>query len=119
MILGGEEIRNLYYPLGFANHEIVALFGNRTLGFLKNKDFEKEERWSRNPYIFDNNYYQELLDNNSPYLKTPSDLAIVNDKDFVKWVEVFANDQNLFFEHYAASYRKMSELGYNNLQYEL
>jgi catalase (peroxidase I) len=119
LILDAEDIRNYYYPLGFANHEIVALFGNRTLGFLKNKDFAKEDRWSRNPYIFDNNYFQELLDNKSPFLKTDSDLALVNDKDFVKWVEVYANDQNLFFEYFASSYRKMSEIGYNNLQYEL
>jgi catalase (peroxidase I) len=114
-----QEIRDYYYPLGFSNNEIVALFGNRTLGFLKNKDFDKEQRWSRNPYVFDNNYYQELLDNTSPYLKMSSDLALINDHHFIKWVEVFANDQELFFEHFSGAYRKMSEIGYRNLQYEL
>ena len=118
-IIDSEQIRNYYYPLGFQNHEIVALFGHRTLGFLKNKNFEKEHRWSRNPYIFDNNYYEELLDTNSPYLKTTSDLALIQDSEFLKWVEAYANDQNIFFENYSSSYKKISELGYNSIQYEL
>ena len=118
-ILDAEEIKNYYYNLGLQNHEIVALFGSRTLGFLKNKNFDKEMRWSRNPYVFDNNYYQELLDNKSPYIKTPSDIALISDNDFSKWVETYAGDQNLFFDNYSSSYRKMSEIGYTNLQYEI
>lgn len=117
--LDAQQIRDYYYPLGFQNHEIVALFGNRTLGFLKNKDWDQEQRWSRNPYVFDNNYYQELLDNTSPYVRTPSDLALINDNDFYKWVEAYARDQELFFEHFSDSYRRLSEIGYTNLQYEL
>lgn len=118
--IDSEEIRKYYYPLGFQNHEIVALYGHRTLGFLKNKNFDKEARWSRNPYIFDNNYYQELIDPTSQYLKTNSDLALKQDSEFFKWVQTYAEDQNLFFENYAASYKKLSEIGYNNkLQYEI
>jgi len=117
--MNAEQIRKYFSPLGFSNHEIVALFGSRTLGFLKNKHFDKEVRWSRNPYVFDNNYYQELLSNNSPYIKTPSDKALIEDNDFNKWVQAYADNQELFFDNFASSYKKVSEIGYNNLQYEL
>jgi hypothetical protein len=73
-----REIRDKYNNLGLKDdHLIVALFGYRTLGFLSNKDQHREDRWTRNPWVFDNNYYQELLDADSPYVKTPSDLALL------------------------------------------
>jgi hypothetical protein len=76
--MNGREIRDKYNNLGINDDNlIVALFGYRTLGFLSNKEQEKEERWTRNPWVFDNNYYQELLNPMSDYLKTPSDKALI------------------------------------------
>jgi catalase (peroxidase I) len=91
------------------------LFGHRTLGFLSNKDDDKEKRWTRNPWVFDNNYYNELLDNRSPYLKTPSDKALLEDDTYFKWVQAYANDQQLFFDNFAEAYIKVSELGTDKL----
>lgn len=73
-----DDIRTRYNAIGLDDKLIAALFGNRTLGFLSNKDEDKEVRWTRNPWVFDNNYFQEILDKHSPYLKTPSDLALIN-----------------------------------------
>ncbi len=73
-----KEIKDRFKNLDLSSDLIVALFGFRTLGFLSNKDTHKEERWSRNPWVFDNNYYVELLDSKSPYLKTYSDKALIN-----------------------------------------
>jgi hypothetical protein len=74
-----REIRDKYSNLGITDDSlIVAIFGYRTLGFLSNKDQNKEERWTRNPWVFDNNYYQELLDPLSDYIKTPSDKALLD-----------------------------------------
>ena len=110
-----EEIRSKYSPIGFTDEEIVALFGYRTLGFLSNKDNDKEHRWSRNPWVFDNNYYEELLDVNSPYIKTGSDQALLNDPQFRLYIEKFATNQNYFFDSFVQAYQKMSELGNQNL----
>jgi cytochrome c peroxidase len=109
------EIRSKYQALGFDDNLIVALFGYRTLGFLCNKDSNKEERWTRNPWVFDNNYFEEILDRNSPYVKTPSDLALIKDDQFRQWVESYAKNEKLFFDHFALAYQKMSELGTKNL----
>ena len=66
--------------MGLSPKEVVALFGHRTLGFLSNKDKgENEERWSLNPYVFDNNYFIELTTKDSPYLRTPSDLVLLQE----------------------------------------
>lgn len=100
------------------DEEIVALFGHRTLGFLSNKGEHEEERWSRNPYIFDNNYFVELLDANSPYIKTESDKALINDESFRKYVELFSQDQQAFFERFARTFEKISEINQKDLMVE-
>jgi L-ascorbate peroxidase len=110
-----REIRDVYGNLGLSEDLIIAFFGFRTLGFLSNKETQKEDRWTRNPWVFDNNYFVELLDVKSPYLKTASDKAIVEDNEFRKWIESFANDQNLFFDKFSEAYVKISELGASNL----
>jgi len=64
--------------LSLSDEEIVALFGYRTLGFVSNKAEHAEKRWTRNPYVFDNNYYVELLNKDSGYYKADSDRALLN-----------------------------------------
>lgn len=110
-----EEIRGKYSKIGLSDELIVALFGFRTLGFVANSESHKEERWTRNPWQFDNNYYEELLDKKSPYAKTPSDVALLEDDAFRHWVEVFAKNQNDFFNRFTAAYTLISELGSDNL----
>jgi catalase (peroxidase I) len=111
-----REIRDKYNNIKLTeDHLIVALFGYRTLGFVSNKESHKEERWTRNPWVFDNNYYQELLDSNSPYVKTPSDKALLQDDGFRKWVEKYSKDEKLFFDNFSEAYVRISELGCTNL----
>lgn len=110
----GEEIRAKYSSF-LSDEEIVAMFGHRTLGFVSNKDANKDERWSRNPWVFDNNYFEELLDRQSPYVKTDSDMALLKDDKFRGYVEAFARNQNTFFDSFASAYIKMSELGNDSL----
>jgi catalase (peroxidase I) len=110
-----NQIKDKYYSLGFSDEEMVSLFGGRTLGFRDLTGKHKEQRWSRNPYVFDNNYFQELLDNNSPYIKTESDKAILQDLGLKKYIETFSKDENAFFEVYARSHEKLTEVGCKNL----
>jgi len=83
---------------------------------LDNKAKNKEARWSRNPYIFDNNYFEELLDKNSPYVKTPSDLALLGESNFKDLIEIFAQDNEKFFEVYAKAHEKLTESGCEGIQ---
>jgi L-ascorbate peroxidase len=98
--------------MGLEPEEYVAMMGSYTLGFARDDNKNKMGRWTMNPYVFDNSYFQEvLLGSDSIYLKTEADLRILGDPDLKEWVEAYAQDQNLFFENYARAHVKLSERG--------
>ena len=98
--------------MGLEPEEYVALMGSYTLGFASDDNKGKKGRWTMNPYVFDNTYFQEVLSgSNSKYLKTEADLKLLNNADLKTWVEQYAEDQNLFFENYAKAHVKISERG--------
>ena len=41
----------------------------------------------------------------------PTDMVLVQDKDFKKYVEAYAKDNDLFFKDFAAVVTKLFELG--------
>lgn len=41
----------------------------------------------------------------------PSDLWLLEDKEFKKYVEMYAKDETLFFNDFAAAFSKLLELG--------
>merc|ERR1712118_153448 len=86
--------------------------GSYTLGFASDDNKGKKGRWTMNPYVFDNTYFQEvLLGSDSRYLKTEADLKLIQNPELKVWVEKYAEDQNLFFENYAKAHVKVSERG--------
>ena len=86
--------------------------GSHTLGFASDDNLTKKGRWTMNPFVFDNTYYKEvLMAHDSNYLKTEADLSLLQDSETRTWVEEYANDEALFFEHYAKAHVKISEMG--------
>jgi cytochrome c peroxidase len=43
----------------------------------------------------------------------PSDTALIQDPEMLKWVEAYAADQDLFFKDFARVFIKMGTLGIN------
>ena len=41
----------------------------------------------------------------------PTDLALISDPSFKKWVEVYAGDRDKFYEDFANVFAKLIELG--------
>ena len=41
----------------------------------------------------------------------PSDMALLNDNEFRKYVEMYSKDEDLFFKDFAAAFAKLLELG--------
>ena len=112
---GLKDFESMEKEMNLTSREIVALLGYRTLGFLNNGLENKEQRWSINPYVFDNNYFNELLTKNSPYLKTPSDNVLLKEEKYLKNVEEFANNETIFFQEFKQVYEKISCYGHQNL----
>ena len=98
--------------MGLLPEEYVAIMGSYTLGFASDENKGKTGRWTMNPYVFDNSYFQEVLvGHSSKYLKTEGDLKLLHNPELKEWVEKYAEDQDLFFENYASAHVKISERG--------
>merc|ERR1740133_497848 len=58
--------------------------GSYTIGFASDDNKGKKGRWTMNPYVFDNTYFQEVLvGSDSRYLKTtpkPMSKSVREDK---------------------------------------
>ncbi len=110
-----------YHDMGFNDREIVALSGCHTIGFAHKERSGFEGRFVMNPYVFDNSYYKEALksDADSKYLRTNMENGMRDDPQLSQIMEEYAQDQDVFFEDYAAVHTKMSELGCDNLFSEI
>ena len=110
---GLSPMKARFMRMGLNDQELVALSGAHALGFMHSPDTGKVVgRWTMNPYVFDNDYFKNvLLGDKSKYMLLPSDSALLDDAECKKWVEAFAQDQDLFFEEYANAHIKMSECG--------
>mmetsp|Transcript_11719 Transcript_11719/g.13264 ORF Transcript_11719/g.13264 Transcript_11719/m.13264 type:complete len:135 (+) Transcript_11719:334-738(+) len=93
-----------------SDDEIVALMGRRTIGFLPPED-EYHGKWVQNPYVFDNTYFQELLNEESRYIKLDDDRSLLEDPILKRHVEEFAENEQLFFKTFASAFAKVSEFG--------
>ncbi|GJV64191.1 L-ascorbate peroxidase, cytosolic [Tanacetum coccineum] len=115
--MGPDQLRNTFInTMGLNDQDIVALSGGHTLGSGHKDKSGVEGSWTRNPLVFDNSYYKELLAGETAgLLKLPSDKALLADPIFRPLVEKFAADQNAFFQAYSESFMKLSELGWADI----
>lgn len=97
---------------GFTKQDFVAIMGSHTIGFARMENTGFKGRWTQNPHVFDNSYYKEvLLGERSKFLQTPAETILNEEAELRRYVEMYAQDQNLFFSHYAEAHVKMSEWG--------
>lgn len=74
--------------------DYVALIGGtQTIGFRGEGKKGPGSRWSLNPYVFDNTYFQQvLLGANSRYWSAPADNSLMENEEHKMWVEAYAQD---------------------------
>jgi len=58
----------------------------------------------------------QFEDPSGKLMMLPSDIVLVQDSDFRKYVQMYAKDSKLFFNDFAAAFQKLEELGTSNLK---
>ncbi|XP_022763060.1 L-ascorbate peroxidase 3-like [Durio zibethinus] len=110
---GAPHLRDIFYRMGLSDKDIVALSGGHTLGRAHPERSGFDGPWTNEPLKFDNSYFLELLKGESEgLLKLPTDMALLDDPEFRRYVELYAKDEDAFFIDYAESHKKLSELGF-------
>ncbi|KAG0197940.1 heme peroxidase [Mortierella sp. GBA30] len=123
-----QHSRDIFYKMGFNDQEIVALIGAHALGRCHKDRSGFDGPWTASPTVFTNAFFTELLDRkwverkwNGPkqfqdkesesLMMLPADMAMIKDKEFKKWCEIYAKDEKRFFEDFAKACAKLFELG--------
>ncbi|KAI5294477.1 hypothetical protein KEM52_003933 [Ascosphaera acerosa] len=137
--LGSEHLRFIFYRMGFSDQEIVALSGAHALGRTHINRSGFNGPWVNNPTRFSNQYFKLLLSldwrpttlengfrqfiyvdpdlteeekkEEEPLMMLPTDMALLSDPDFAKWVHIYAEDKDRFFADFAKVFGKLLELG--------
>ncbi|KAG9523949.1 cytochrome c peroxidase-like protein, partial [Aureobasidium melanogenum] len=129
---GADHIRFIFYRMGFTDQEIVALSGAHNLGRMHMDRSGFHGPWVPNGTRFNNTYFrimteyewkEKTLENgvkqfvyidedlDEELAMLPTDLALVKDESFAPWVKKYAEDKDLFFDHFAKAFGKLLELG--------
>ncbi|KAI8911043.1 heme peroxidase [Gorgonomyces haynaldii] len=125
---GQDHLRNIFYRMGFNDQEIVALSGAHALGRCHPDRSGFTGPWTFSPITFSNDYFKLLLSETwrqkkwdgpkqfedkktTQLMMLPTDLALIQDKSFRKYVELYAKDSDLFFKDFSKAFNKLEELG--------
>ncbi|KAG0322308.1 heme peroxidase [Dissophora globulifera] len=123
-----KHYHDVFKRMGFNDQEIVALMGAHSLGRCHKDRSKFDGPWTDSPTVVTNAFYTELLNRHwverkwdgpkqyedkesKSLMMLPSDMAMLQDKEFKKWIEIYAKDEQKFTEDFAKAIAKLFELG--------
>ncbi|CAO3670871.1 unnamed protein product [Rhizopus stolonifer] len=124
-----DHIRTIFYRMGLNDQEIVALTGGHALGRCHPERSGFEGPWQEAPTMFSNEYYKAISTrtwikktlanggwqwvdkNNTDVMMLPAEISMYKDKEFKKYFDLYAEDEEKFFNDFSAAFVKLTELG--------
>ena len=132
---------DVFYRMGFNDREIVVLSGAHSLGYCHTDRSGFWGPWTYSPTTLSNEYFKLLLKGEGTFwtpktqhkgrkwtgppqwvdpagdiMMLPSDMALIQDKDFKKWTKVYAESEAAFQKDFVKAYQKLNELGCKGLK---
>lgn len=123
------HLRYIFNRMGFDDKEIVALSGAHGLGACHTDRSGYWGPWTRAPTTISSEYFRELLENTwtiktthkgKPWtgpmqyedptgdlMMLPSDVVLVQDREFRRWVEHYSKDQDAFLKDFSVVVGKL------------
>lgn len=125
---GEKHIREVFNRMGFEDREIVALMGAHTVGRCHTDRSGYDGPWTHTPTRFTNQFFKLLLKekwnpkewtgpkqfsdgSGNGLMMLPTDMAMLEDPSFRKYVELYAEDKDAFFKDFATAFGKLLDLG--------
>lgn len=127
------HLRAIFGRMGFTDREIVALAGAHALGRCHTNASGYWGPWTRAETTFSNEYFRLLVeekwtlktkhqgkpwtgpkqfeDKTGELMMLPSDLAMLSDPEFKKWVTLYAKDEDAFFADFSSAFAKLMAFG--------
>lgn len=128
-----QHIRDVFGRMGFNDREMVALIGAHAVGRCHENASGYEGPWTFGETTFSNEFFRLLLEDEwtakkthqggkwtGPYqyenktqdlMMLPTDVALTRDREFGRWVHMYAEDEDLFFSDFASAFSKLIHLG--------
>lgn len=127
-----DHLRAIFNRMGFNDQEIVALSGAHALGRCHTTASGYDGPWTPTPTTFNNAYFtllsslpwnEKKWDGPFQYeagakgslMMLPTDLVLLKDKSFAKYVKIYAENADKFNSDFAAAFQKLEELGTSGL----
>lgn len=122
-----QHVRDVFYRMGFNDRDIVALVGAHAIGRCYPTRSGYSGPWTNAEWTFSNEFFRELIENkwtlkkwNGPtqyedptgkLMMLPSDIVLIQDPEFKKYVEMYAKDEDLWFKDFSKAFVKLTENG--------
>lgn len=133
-----QHVRDVFYRMGFNDREIVALLGAHAMGRCHEDRSGYWGPWTNAENTFSNEYFRLLVeerwspkmthknkggssgpwtgpdqyeDSTGNLMMLPSDIFLMADPEFKKYVMLYAKDEDLFFKDFALAFGKLLALG--------
>jgi len=125
---GAEHLRTVFTAYGFGDQGLVALSGAHCLGFCHDDRSGFVGPWTDEPYTFTNKYFTYMKDkkwqlkswdgpaqfedvDSQTLMMLPTDMALLVDTNFRKYVDLYAADDAAFRADFAKYFGALMENG--------
>lgn len=122
-----DHVRDVFYRMGFNDREIVALLGAHAIGRCYPDRSGYSGPWTNAEWTWSNEYFRQLVENTwtvkkwsgpmqfedptGELMMLPADMAMLADPEFKKYVELYAKDEDLWFQDFSSAFVKLTENG--------